>query len=545
MSSRFLRRPDRVTVIADRGSEAAEFSGGRWAAAGVEIWAEPAGDQMAVSAAAPVGGLRWVRLRWRGGFPPGTRFLGDAWERSYGDLEWRGGAPDRVMPWYFFAHQGGLTHGLGVKVQAGAMAAWEADPAGVTLWLDCRCGGDSVNPGARRLELATVVARDGRLEESAPAAARAFAQRMSPSPRLPTAPVYGGNNWYHAYGKSSREEILSEAGRIAEWAPDAGNRPFMVVDAGWESASTSKYLGGPWRHGNERFPDMPGLRMGLVRLGLRPGLWCRPLLTAEACPDSWKLRAPRPHTWSDRGTVLDPTVPAVAERVAEDLHRFTRGWGFELVKHDFSAYDMLGFWGSGLGGRYIADGWSFADRSRTTAEILVGFYRLMREAVGDVLLLGCNTVGHLSAGLFELHRAGDDSSGSVWDRSRRVNINALAYRLCQHGSFHSLDADCLPLTAKIPWEFSQQWLSLLSRSGTPLFVSVAANAVGPEQITAIKAAFARAARPQPIPEPLDWLETATPGRWRIAGEEYQFDWSGDAGSPPPANWTYSDSPPPL
>ena len=31
---------------------------------------------------------------------PSTEVLGDAWERSYGDLAWTHTIPDRVLPWY-------------------------------------------------------------------------------------------------------------------------------------------------------------------------------------------------------------------------------------------------------------------------------------------------------------------------------------------------------------------------------------------------------------------------------------------------------------
>ena len=51
-------------------------------------------------------GLRFVALRWEAALPEDCRFLGDAWERGYGEFEWRGFVFDRVMPWYFFALSG-------------------------------------------------------------------------------------------------------------------------------------------------------------------------------------------------------------------------------------------------------------------------------------------------------------------------------------------------------------------------------------------------------------------------------------------------------
>ena len=47
-------------------------------------------------------------------------------------------------------------------------------------------------------------------------AAKRFCRVMCEKPILPEKPVYGSNNWYYAYGKSSREEILKDADIIAE-----------------------------------------------------------------------------------------------------------------------------------------------------------------------------------------------------------------------------------------------------------------------------------------------------------------------------------------
>ena len=69
-------------------------------------------------------------------------------------------------------------------------------------------------------------------------------------------------------------------------------------------------------------------------------------------------------------------------------------------------------------------------------------YQTLRAAAGDAVLLGCNTMGHLGAGLFEIQRTGDDTSGHVWERTRRMGVNTLAYRLPQNGTFFTCDADC-------------------------------------------------------------------------------------------------------
>ena len=90
-------------------------------------------------------------------------------------------------------------------------------------------------------------------------------------------------------------------------------------------------------------------------------------------------------------------------------------------------------------------------------------------------------MSHLSAGLFEICRVGDDTSGTEWARTRKMGVNTLAFRGAQHGAFYVADADCVGVTNAVPWSLNRQWLDLLARSGTMLFVSLAPDALGAEQ----------------------------------------------------------------
>ena len=51
-----------------------------------------------------------------------------------------------------------------------------------------------------------------------------------------------------------------------------------------------------------------------------------------------------------------------------------------------------------------SDGWSFYDKSKTSAEIVVELYRAIYETAKEyhVMILGCNTIGHLGAGLMQM-----------------------------------------------------------------------------------------------------------------------------------------------
>lgn len=529
-----LRPADRVDAFAETGPLSLARQGDRWQAGdvAVHVWLQE--GCLAVELTAADTPVARVRVRWRMPVPDGMRFLGDHWERGYGDLEWRGLVPQRVMPWTFLAHDGTQTHGYGVRAPAAAFCFWTVDGEGVSLWLDVRNGGTGIRLQGRVLRAAEVVARRGQEGETPFQAACALYRALCPTPRLPDVPVYGSNNWYYAYGKSSHQAILEDTRLLVSLAPGGDNRPYMVIDAGWQAGvneGIDACGGSAWDRGNRLFPDMPGLASAMRDVGARPGIWVRPLVANQDDSEALLLPAARTLGQDERRGYLDPSLPEVLERVTADVRRL-RAWGYDLIKHDFTTYDILGRWGFQMGPTLTNDGWHMADRSRTTAEIVRDLYLAIRRGAGDALLIGCNTVGHLGAGLFELQRTGDDTSGREWERTRKMGINTLAFRMPQHNAFFASDADCVGLTDQVPWELNRRWLDLLARSGTPLFVSADPAAVGPEQARALREAFAAASRPQPVGEPLDWMDTTCPRSWRLGGQRVTFDWYGDAGVDP-------------
>jgi alpha-galactosidase len=524
-----LRSPDRVLALTAGERVALEpSSGGAWAGRGVRVETPLAGTRLAVRVAS-VPPLRRVLLRWSLRVPESLRVLGDHWERGYGDLEWRGLVAERPLPWYFLTHDGTRTHGYGVRTGAAALAHWQLDAEGVSLWLDLRSGGQGVELNGRVLDAAVVVAREGLAGETAFSAARAFCRLLCEAPRLPASPVFGGNSWYSAYDRIDAELLRAMADDVAGLSPSGANRPFAVIDSGWQSSiGLHAAAGGPWREANRVFPDMGRMAEELRGRGTRPGIWVRPLVTVDRVPDSWTLPAAR-FKGDYPGVVLDPSVPEVLALVRSDVARMAREWSYELVKHDFTSYDLFGRWGFEMGASVTADGWGFADRGRTSAEVVRSLYAAIREAAGEALLIGCNTIGHLGAGLFELQRTGDDTSGREWERTRKMGVNTLAFRMPQHGAFFAADADCAAITRKVPWAQARLWLELLAASGTPLFLSHARDALGTEQREAVRAAFALAAPGKASAEPLDWLGTTCPRRWRLGDRVTAYDWTSPAG----------------
>jgi alpha-galactosidase len=171
-----------------------------------------------------------------------------------------------------------------------------------------------------------------------------------------------------------------------------------------------------------------------------------------------------------------------------------------------------------------APGWHFHDRSITNAEIVLFLYKTIRAAALDMILLGCNTFSHLSAGIFELNRIGDDTSGNEWARTLKMGVNTLGFRLPQHNNFYSADGDCVGLTSKVPWDKNKQWLRLLAESSAPLFISAEPGILEDEQKKYIKKGFDLASKVQPLGEPMDWISNPRPAEWKLNDNIVRFDW---------------------
>jgi alpha-galactosidase len=522
-----MRFPDLVTAFAGIESprplvqHAAE-----WTAGDLSVRTEVKSNVLNIQIASPTLALTHLQLRWRGTLSGELKLLGDQWERSYGDLEWRGLVPDRVMPWYFAIHADDQTHCYGVKTAARALAFWQADAEGITLWLDLRNGGNGVHLGQRVLDAAEVVVRKGSSGEQPGAAIHAFCATMCAGrPSRPMPPIFGSNDWYYAYGKNTAAQIERDADLVASVSPSDGVRPFTIIDDGW--------------HNPTAFPDMPALAASIRRRGVRPGIWVRPLQAAADAKASLLLPTARygRHTERAHDLAFDPTIPEAASLALAKIKQVV-DWGYELVKHDFSTYELFGQWGNEMGASPTVAGWNFNDRSRTNAEIVNNLYAAMRRTGGELTcILGCNTIGHLAAGLFEANRTGDDVSGKNWARTQRMGVNTLAFRLPQNRRFFVTDADCVPITRAIDWSLTRDWLDVVARSGTAMIISPEPGTIGSEQRAALSEAFHQAAHPASFSEATDWLHNTSPEDWTFATADNQqttrrYAWLATGGASP-------------
>lgn len=523
-----VNRPDFIELTTETKTVTAKWENDDYNLDDINVKLNQDNEHLAIFLTAQTSKVKWIKLRWNNlSWDKNVRFLGDAWERGYGDMEWKGMNPNRFMPWYFCAKSEAKSICYGVKVRPSAMCFWQVDSLGMTLFLDVRCGGSGVNLKGRVIKLADVIACEMR-DCTSFEAMQEFCGQMCEDPILPKYPVYGSNNWYYAYGKSSESEILADCDYILNLTKNIENKPYMVIDDCWqEHHRLNEYNGGPWTKGNEKFPDMKALADKLVQKGVRPGIWVRLLLNEdENIKNEWRL---------SHNNCIDPTNPEALNYIKEDIKRICN-WGYTLIKHDFSTFDLFGKWGFQMSPLVTDDGWHFYDDSLTSAEVVKLLYKAILDASveasnGETLILGCNTIGHLGAGYMHINRTGDDTSGVDWERTRFMGVNTLAFRLPQHGKFYEIDADCVGIDGGISWSMNKQWADVLAQSGTPLFISVRPNILDETEKQELHEILKVASKQEHHVIPVDWEETTCPEHWQDKDHniDCKYQWFEEAG----------------
>jgi len=522
-----IRLPDSVSVRCSGEWIPLQESGGNWKMKDILVKFSYAGNSLSLVVNAPNQALEFIKCSWRQSKPSANiKYLGDHWERSYGDLSWESGPSNRKAPWYMLISDGEKTQGFGVKTGTNSICYWQVETDSMELLMDTHSGGSGVLLGDRSLHAADIITIKNLVGENPFHTDIRFCKMMCEKPQLPAKPVYGINDWYFAYGNNSRELILETTRMMADLVTDWSNAPFSVIDMGWSAKpakSNEEYCwGDDFTRGNEKFGDMSTVSSDIKKLGMQPGLWYRPL-QANA-KDNPKLLIPVRQDQKDiKERYLDPTIPENLKSISDTIQLY-KTWGFKMVKHDFSSYDIFGRWGFEMDAQRTVEPWSFQDRTKTNAEIILKLYQTLRKAAGDIYLIGCNTFSHLSAGIFELNRIGDDTSGNEWARTLKMGVNTLGFRLPQHNNFYAADGDCVGLTTKVPWAKNKQWLELLAESSAPLFISAQPEALGLDQKESIKMSFAKAAKVQPLAEPLDWMSNPRPAEWKLNSRIVHFDW---------------------
>ena len=414
--------------------------------------------------------VKYLKLRFNGDFSFVDKVYGDQWERSSvgAYLEWRSVMSSRVLPWFCYVRSETQTACYGVKTGADCFALWQVDTHGVTLFLNLCCGNDGTDL-KEPIVACEVVELFGEDGEDVYKTARRFSAVMCENPVLPKTPVFGVNNWYWAYGNISRESVLRETDHLMEMAAGCKNKPYMIIDDGWQLNREPKngaYIGGAWE-ANERFKNMAETAAEIHTRGAKAGLWFRPLLTREKLPQSAKL------TSDYGGDILDPSHPFTLEKAYQDAAKI-RTWGYELIKHDFTTNDFTGnapLTSEKHDYELFTGGRKLYDKTKTSATILKNLYKAIQNGAKDADIIGCNVVGHLSAGIHSLQRIGGDTSGHSFEWTKRDGVNTVM-RLPLNNRFFNVDPDCAAFTDMVDAEINLDFLEMCAYTGMTTLASV-------------------------------------------------------------------------
>ncbi len=125
-----------------------------------------------------------------------------------------------------------------------------------------------------------------------------------------------------------------------------------------------------------------------------------------------------------------------------------------MIKHDFSFYDLFGRIYSGNFSKH------FYDKSKTNAQILREFYQLIQSSADKgTVINGCNVSGHLSTGIHQIQRTGEDTSGRSFQLTRLNGIHNLM-RTIQNDIFLKQ----IPIVRHLPIWFQKTLILIFSNS---------------------------------------------------------------------------------
>lgn len=466
--------------------------------------------------------VKFLKLRFHADLSFVESVYGDQWERAggaYAALEWRSVMACRRLPWFCYLRGANRTACYGVKTGADSFPFWQVDAHGITLFINLMCdtrGTDLKEP----LVACEVVERIGEEGESPYEAAAAFSGQMCTKPVLPKTPVFGVNNWYWAYGRISYDSVMTETDYLMEMTDGTHNRPYMILDDGWQfnrCYGAGAYIGGPW-YPNERFGDMAKTAAAIHEKGAKTGIWFRPLLTLGEIPEEAKYGA------ASGGQILDPSHPYTLERVQRDAARI-RSWGFDLIKHDFTTWDILNAnMTADNHGVSVINGHRFYDNTRTAATIIKTLYRAIQTGAGEADVIGCNVIGHLSAGIHSMQRVGGDTSGRSFEWTARNGVNSMM-RLPTNGKFYMIDPDCAAFTERVSAELNLDFLEMCAITGVTTLASVTPGILTKEQMQRIREIYRTADAGEKHYGIVHYEKTAQPEIFTDGKDTRAFNWS--------------------
>lgn len=455
-----------------------------------------------------------VYLSYPLNYSSSTKVFGDCIERGYGDLRYYSVIENRQMFWYCLVNDevNKSLQAFGVNVQPNTIVSFKVKDNLLLVDINTQCGGSGVDLSGRTLFAASFVSKTYTNEDVFKSCQDFMEILMGEVKIRPLFhPAYGFNNWYYAYGVSNYDQIIKDTKLLNELTKDIPNKPYMVIDDGWSVNSCS----GPWINDVNKFNDMAKLAKEIKSYNALPGIWFRPL--KDTSNNLLDCRHPL------NPEIFDPSCDEVMEQIRKDVTKFV-SWGYELIKLDFVTVDIYWKYGFEMDENLCSQGFRFKNNKFTNAEIILKMYNTIRDAAKDAVLIGCNAIGHLCAGICELNRIGDDTSGFEWERTRKYGVNSLAYKLFQNNIFYAIDADCVGIMDKIDWEQNKEWLNLLAISGSPLFVSFDPDKANDINKKDVREAFLINYKQINNTKPMNFGNELLPSKWLVDNQIKEFNW---------------------
>lgn len=86
-----VNRPDFIELTTETKTVTAKWENDDYNLDDINVKLNQDNEYLAIFLTAQTSKVKWIKLRWNNlSWDKNVRFLGDAWERGYGDMEWNG-----------------------------------------------------------------------------------------------------------------------------------------------------------------------------------------------------------------------------------------------------------------------------------------------------------------------------------------------------------------------------------------------------------------------------------------------------------------------
>lgn len=271
-------------------------------------------------------------------------------------------------------------------------------------------------------------------------------------PRIPVKRIQGWCSWYNLYAAIDEDNIREHLAAATAYRDGHDiDLDIFLIDDGFTPEM------GDWLDIKPQFPrGMEPLIEEIAGAGFTPGLWIAPFIVGNRSrlyadhPD-WVVHdraTGRPivqmafygefrwHKRSEEYYILDITHPDAEAYIRQVLRTWAHNWGARYFKADFMFF----------GAEYGPDRAIWHQPGRSRIDIWRTMVAIMREEIGDALLLGCGCPLWASVGLVDAIRIGRDV-GVKWsgDQSAESLLRDQATRNHAAGRLWQADPDCILL----------------------------------------------------------------------------------------------------